>query len=889
MNSRVASVGAADGTDRVDRAVQLLEDEWRRHGEVQLDSFWMEQVRTKAVAPDESLGVLAALIKADLRQRYDQGQTPAVSGYLERFPELRTAHSQVVSLVYEEFCLNEEKGRAPDVQSFCERYPEWKSSLASQIRCHRFFGHAVGLSPPLPRFPEPGETFEEFQLLSLLGQGGTSRVFLAKNLSLGGKQVALKVTLDRGQEPNLQGALDHPHIVPVHSVSYQIKDGLCGLSMPFQPGLPLDNIINGVKPAERPAKAMALWDVLFSADGGGSHAADLPGQESPEERAQRHRLGPRGDGWDGFPARGTYVEGVAWFGMVVARALHHAHSKKTFHRDVKPANILLTIGNGPQLLDFNLADSPHTAAHARAALHGGTLPYMAPEQIEAFLDPELWNLVEARADIYSLGLVLRELLTGQAPDLPEKRLAPARALRELLDRRLSLDVNVRRLNPAIPHALQAIIAKSLAHSPEDRYSDAESLAEDLDRFLKHEPLLAVGNPSRRERAVNWAYRHRRALQGAAGIVAVMALSLAIFASGAFSLRRVHMPRKVSAEIPAGFLSVVADYDDGKVDQTMQALFGLERENPHNWLVKLYLAFALSENAHMASVPEKKGPTESDAENKMLEALLLPDAPAEILQWALRHPEVSTDLVKFANVAIDLADEAAQKYDTDNPHEKGTRDRALRERPYDVARRALLIAENLDPDSPTAQRLLAKTDELKDNYESAQHRLSRAIDAIKSRGKDADTEMLFFCRQLRGRITFLWVDHDRKLKIRSNEQTLNRLDEAKKDLDACARYLEITPFDDQEIKEYRVLHDRASVRLTIAEVEVELSRPGLSKPYFESAKLLIDELDARSKHSKLPQLRKPEELTKRWTTGTTQLHNSTASSAVKPSTAQVNPL
>ncbi len=109
---------------------------------------------------------------------------------------------------------------------------------------------------------------------------------------------------------------------------------------------------------------------------------------------------------------------MAWIVKVIAEALHYAHGQQTFHRDVKPANVLLTLQHGPQLLDFNLAESPHSASQAQAAMHGGTLPYMAPEQIEAFLNPELWGKVGARADVYSLGLVLRELLTGQAPDLP---------------------------------------------------------------------------------------------------------------------------------------------------------------------------------------------------------------------------------------------------------------------------------------------------------------------------------------------------------------------------------------------------------------------------------------------------------------------------------------
>ena len=137
---------------------------------------------------------------------------------------------------------------------------------------------------------------------------------------------------------------------------------------------------------------------------------------------------------EGFPVRGTFSQGAAWIVMVLARALHYAHGRQIYHRDVKPANILLTINHGPQLLDFNLAESPHSADHAQAALRGGTLPYMAPEQIESFFNPELWASVGAGADIYSLGLVLRELLTGQMPDLPRKGLPAARAMSELLDR-----------------------------------------------------------------------------------------------------------------------------------------------------------------------------------------------------------------------------------------------------------------------------------------------------------------------------------------------------------------------------------------------------------------------------------------------------------------------
>ncbi len=313
-----------------------------------------------------------------------------------------------------------------------------------------------------PDFPEPGECFGEFVLLTLLGRGGMSRVFLARDLSLGGKLVTLKIAPDRGAEVRFQGALDHPRIVPVRSVAFD-GCGLRGLSMPYWPGLPLDEVIKRIKPGGRPGRAIALWDAVV--EGTASRLGDL---RKPAFQAAANGADgpcrPRGDGWDEFPARGSYAQGVAWIVGVLARALDHAHRMGTFHRDVKPANILLTLGHGPQLLDFSLAESPHSASGADAALRGGTIPYMAPEQIEACLDPALWSRVGAPADIYSLGLVLRELLTGESPDLPEDTASPTSALRGLLDRRAVLDVAVRRSNLAIPPPLEAIVVRCLAFS-----------------------------------------------------------------------------------------------------------------------------------------------------------------------------------------------------------------------------------------------------------------------------------------------------------------------------------------------------------------------------------------------------------------------------------------
>ena len=104
--------------------------------------------------------------------------------------------------------------------------------------------------------------------------------------------------------------------------------------------------------------------------------------------------------------------------------------------------------------------------------------------------------------------MLRELLTGQAPDLPDEKIPPARAMSDLLDRRTRLVTDVRQFNPQIPHALQAIVDRCLCFNPDDRYPDAQLLAEDLERFLSRRPLKVAVNPSRRERVANWVTRNR---------------------------------------------------------------------------------------------------------------------------------------------------------------------------------------------------------------------------------------------------------------------------------------------------------------------------------------------------------------------------------------------
>jgi serine/threonine protein kinase len=465
---------------------RALDEEWRRGGSI-------EEPLARC-GPGTSVTQLAEMVKADLRRRSARGERPAVEDYLDRFPALRDRGDRMISLIYEEFCLCEERGERPDADGFCRRYAPWGDSLHSQLRYHRLLSQVVTPSPP-PRFPELGERFGGFRLRSVLGHGGAARVYLANDEDLGDREVALKVSPDRGDEPSIQGRLDHAHIVPVLSVARPPETGLRGLCMPYRPGLSLDRVIDRVDPAARPRHARVLRDVLIP-------------EGRPESEAFRDS-----PGWHGFPSGGTYADGVAWVGATLARALGYAHARGILHRDVKPANVLLTLRDGPQLLDFNLAHDPHASRQAEAALRGGTLPYMAPEQLEAFLDPERWQGVGPAADLYSLGLVLRELLTGRRPAAPDPSLPLPRAIAEMLDRRAEPAPSLRAPNPQVPPALDAVIRRCLAADPADRYPSAEGLADDLERLLRRR--------SRVKSVAAWTRRRGRRIAATLAVVAAL--------------------------------------------------------------------------------------------------------------------------------------------------------------------------------------------------------------------------------------------------------------------------------------------------------------------------------------------------------------------------------
>ncbi len=466
-----------------DRAVRDFLALWEV-GTPPLDRFWAGLGRGRPAT------LLTALIKIELLKRFERGERPRAAEFLAQFPGLARDSDRAISIIYEEFCLLQENGEAPSSDEFCRLYEPWSDSLASQLVYHRELSQVAGLPSPCIAFPAAGDRFGPFRLRSEIGRGGAARVYLATDEGLGDRRVALKISASVGHEPSILAKLDHRGIVPILTVTESPETGLRGICMPFRPGRTLESLIRSIGRGMTPFHAESIWKVVDS-------GTELLAGETITDRP----------GWEGFPIKGTYHEAVAFIGLALARATAYLHGQGVHHRDIKPANILLAFREGPQLLDFNLAHASSSPEQARAALQGGTLPYMAPEQLQAFLNPSLWPLVRDRADIYSLGLVLKELATGLAPDIPDGRLPLARAIQALHDRRSGPTVPSRQLNPSIPPALESIINRCTAFEPTDRYEDAEELASDLSLFLERKPLRGAANTSLMERASNLIHRN----------------------------------------------------------------------------------------------------------------------------------------------------------------------------------------------------------------------------------------------------------------------------------------------------------------------------------------------------------------------------------------------
>ena len=338
--------------------------------------------------------------------------------------------------------------------------------------------------PPVAELPPPGSLpreLDEFELAGEIGRGGMGVVYRARQKSLD-REVALKLMLrpgDRRAEARFSrevvalGRVDHPNVVKVFT-SGAAGDRLY-YAMELVEGVDLSDVIDRVAKSTSAEVGGADWTTALSMQ------PDRPAPSGPTETPALSIDRSR-------PAWAAHADLVRAVEVVrqVADAAHALHQAKVIHRDIKPGNIRLTAG-GTQavLMDLGLAQLMDEAEGrlTRTRQFVGTLRYASPEQLNgAALDP--------RADVYSLGATLWELLTLRPLYGVTDQTPTPEQMNTLLVKSDPEKERVRRYNRRVPADLDAIVLKCLRKDPAERYASAADLSADLGRWLSGEPVQA---------------------------------------------------------------------------------------------------------------------------------------------------------------------------------------------------------------------------------------------------------------------------------------------------------------------------------------------------------------------------------------------------------------
>ncbi|HET6881709.1 MAG TPA: serine/threonine-protein kinase, partial [Pirellulales bacterium] len=427
-------------------------------------------------------------------------RTTALS-FVACHPEIATDEHLVAALGYEEFCWRLQAGERIDEEAFYAQFPDGGRLVKHHVCTHHYLSEHPSLMPGLqalptrtegtaPRsrkinWPVPGETVGGFELVEILGRGAFARVYLAEELALGRRRVVVKMAPGGDREANTLGKLQHPNIVPIHSVSFDASRGLTLICMPYLGRVTLHDVVGRlVGCGEVPRLGRELLSLM-------DEAAGEPAAEAADARI----------------ANGSYVDAVMHLWLQMAEALDYTNILGICHCDLKPSNVLIAGGGKPMLLDFNLSHDDKAVAPRLA----GTLRYMAPELVRMVAeDANEAQEINPRSDIYSLAVMVYELLSGEHPfgELTHRK-ANAAAARELYARQQGPPRPLRERNADVDPGLVELLQRCLSFDPDGRPETGYLVAVEL-RFLMSSPTRFWG----------WVYLHRQAV--AAALMAICA-------------------------------------------------------------------------------------------------------------------------------------------------------------------------------------------------------------------------------------------------------------------------------------------------------------------------------------------------------------------------------
>ncbi len=420
-----------------------------------------------AVGPQRRM-VLIELIKVDLEYRYQaDGPVLRLEDYLAEYPELGEPDGMPVDLIYEEQHIrNSVTGETTNVKDCIARFPDRAAEIARVFQLEEADTARTGAQ--VAETYKPGDRIGDFYLMSALGTGAFGSVFLARQESMQ-RTVALKVSSDKGTEAQTLAQLDHPNIVRVYDQTRMPEQNLRLLYMQFAAGGTLQAVVK-VSGSAAPKTGQILKQCIAAAM---AHTGVLSGQDIPLKSGLAEKL---------------WAEVTCQLGMELAQALHYAHSHNILHRDVKPANVLLDANGTAKLADFNISFSSEVEGDDPAASFGGSLAYMSPEQLDA-CNPHRTTKpadLDGRSDVFSLGILLWELMYGKRPFADESVVGTwSETLSGMAElRQAGVGDPPEKPVSAIEVRLQMILRRCLVPRPDDRYATAKELARDLGLSLQ---------------------------------------------------------------------------------------------------------------------------------------------------------------------------------------------------------------------------------------------------------------------------------------------------------------------------------------------------------------------------------------------------------------------
>jgi eukaryotic-like serine/threonine-protein kinase len=494
----------------LDAILEAFEDQRALGGSADFESFLPDR------ADSHFRAIAVELIRVDLEYAWSRGQRKRLSDYRESVPEVFGEPLLLSGAAFEEYRLRRLAGESVSAAEYAKQFgvavDAWPEISPSVGDASGQNGRVTGED-----FPKVGDRFADFKLRSEIGRGAFARVYLAEQSDLARRPVVLKISTTHSLEPQHLARLQHTNIVPIYSV-HEWHNWLA-VCMPFFGSRTLADLTGAVAATDKfPRSGAALLSTVAGfRDETTVRTPDRPGAMLPqsdpifpdlvsEERDRFSRLG--------------YVEFVLALVAEIASGLDHAHRRGIVHRDVKPANILVTDEGRPMLLDFNLSDELVVNGRQSLAV-GGTLPYMAPEHLQAVLRG---GNVDARSDLYSLGVITYQLLTRILP-YPVRGGLLDESLDAMIRDRSGSPPSVRKFNRLVSPAVEAIVQKCLEPSLERRYKSVGEVIEDIERQLDHQPLKHASNPSIVERTAKWRVRHPRVTSIGSLAAAVLVMSL----------------------------------------------------------------------------------------------------------------------------------------------------------------------------------------------------------------------------------------------------------------------------------------------------------------------------------------------------------------------------